>query len=115
MAEIDAGRPVVMIFPDGDRRPEDRLGTLFIPNTVALIRGCPNPNGGRKLIDYLLSPEVEGRLAESASHQIPLNPKVTAPLPPAMQSARTIKAMAVDYEKAADLWDEVPDFLRTEF
>jgi iron(III) transport system substrate-binding protein len=63
LIEIEAGRPVVMIFPDGHRPAADRLGTLFIPNTVALLRGSPNPEGGRKLIDYLLSEEVEARLA----------------------------------------------------
>src|SRR5262249_1797094 len=49
IAEVDAGRPVTIIFPDADG-----LGTLFIPNTVAVVRGCPNPDGARKLVDYLL-------------------------------------------------------------
>ncbi len=115
MVEIEAGRPVVMVFPDSDGPAEQRLGTLLIPNTVALVRGCPNPEGGRKLIDYLLSTEVEARLAESASHQIPLNPQVKASLPQAMQVARTVKPMPVDFNKAADLWDEVQHFLRQEF
>ena len=84
--EIEAGHPVAMIFPDRDR-PKDRpLGTLFIPNTLCIIKGGPNPEGARKLVDYLLSPEVEGRLAESASHQIPLNPQVKAKLPTEMET-----------------------------
>jgi iron(III) transport system substrate-binding protein len=58
-----------------------RKGTLFIPNTLAILRKGPNPEGARRLVDYLLGPEVEKALAESASHQVPLNPQVQAPAP----------------------------------
>jgi iron(III) transport system substrate-binding protein len=101
---------VAIIFPD-----RDGLGTLFIPNTVAILRGSPNPDGARKLVDYLLSAEVEGKLAEGGSHQIPLNPGVKATLPPQMETPRTVKPMAVDFGKAADLWDVVQKFVAGEF
>jgi iron(III) transport system substrate-binding protein len=115
IAEVKAGRPVAILFPDRDRPPGDRMGTLFIPNTVAVVKGGPNPAGARQLVDYLLSAEVEARLAESASHQIPLNPTVTARLPREIETPQTVKAMEVDFGKAADLWDEVQSFLRDEF
>lgn len=115
LGEIEAGRPVMMIFPDRDRPRTDRMGTLFIPNSLGIIRGCPNREGAQRLVDYLLSPEVEGRLAESASHQVPLNPEVKAQLPQAMETPTTVKAMDVDFGKAADLWEEVHTFLRNEF
>jgi iron(III) transport system substrate-binding protein len=115
LEEIAASSPVAIVFPDRDRPRSDRMGTLFIPNTVALIRGCPNPDGGRRLIDYLLSAEVEKQLAEAASHQIPLNPEVQARLPEGMATPQTAKPMDVDFGKAADLWDQVQTFLRNEF
>jgi iron(III) transport system substrate-binding protein len=115
MAEVEAGRPVAIIFPDRDGSRAPRMGTLFIPNTVAMIRNCPNPQGARQLIDYLLSPEVEGKLAETASHQIPLNPQVKARLPKEIERPEAVKIMEVDFEKAADLWDETQTFLRNEF
>jgi iron(III) transport system substrate-binding protein len=115
MAEVKAGRPVAVIFPDRDGHPDHpRMGTLFFPNTVALIRGGPNPDAGRRLIDFLLSAEVEKRLAESASHQIPLNPQVRAELPKPIETPTTVKPMRVDWEKAADLWEEAQAFLRKE-
>lgn len=115
MGEVEAGRPVAIIFPDRDGHKDyPRMGTLFFPNTVALIRNSPNPDGGRKLIDYLLSVAVEKQLAESASHQIPLNPKVDAKLPPQIETPRTVRPMEVDFEKAADLWDGVQKFLANE-
>ena len=113
--EVEAGRPVALVFPDRDRPAGDRLGTLFIPNTVAIIRGCPNPEGARQLVDYLLSAEVEKQLAETASHQIPLNPTVTANLPRQIETPQTVKRMDVDFARAADLWDEAQTFLRQEF
>ncbi len=36
LLEIDAGNPVAIIYPD---REPDGLGTLFIPNTLAIIQG----------------------------------------------------------------------------
>jgi iron(III) transport system substrate-binding protein len=106
---------VAMIFPDRDRPKGDPMGTLFIPNTVAILRGSPNPEGARKLVDYLLSAEIETKLAEAASHQIPLNPQVKAKLPKEMETPQTIKEMDVDFGKAADLWEETQTFLRNEF
>jgi iron(III) transport system substrate-binding protein len=56
---VSGGRPVKVIFPD-----QDGLGTLFIPNTVALVAGGPNPEQGRALIDFLVGEEVENMLIE---------------------------------------------------
>jgi iron(III) transport system substrate-binding protein len=115
LEEVEGGHPVAMIFPDRDRPKDDLMGTLFIPNTLCILKGSPNPEGARKLVDYLLSPEVERRLAEAASHQIPLNPEVKAQLPPGMETPATVKAMNVDFEKAAGAWDEAYEFLKKEF
>lgn len=117
MDEVLAKRPVTIIFPDaaGGTKEHPRLGVLFIPNTVALIKGGPNSAGGRKLIDYLLSPATEQRLANAGGYQIPLNPTAPADLPAALAPVRTAKPMQVNFEKAAALWDEVQTFLRDEF
>lgn len=115
MEEIAAGKPVAIIFPDRDSPKASRMGTLFIPNTVALIKGSPNQINGKRLIDFLLSTDIEAALAKGNSHQIPLNPAVHADLPPQILTPREAKPMQVDWEKAADLWDEVQAFLRDEF
>ena len=47
---LKAGAPVEVVYPD-----QDDLGTLVMPTSVVLIRGGPNPDEGRGLIDYLLS------------------------------------------------------------
>jgi iron(III) transport system substrate-binding protein len=117
MAEVLAGRPVAVLFPDaaGGTPEFPRMGTLFIPNTVAVIRDGPNTAAGRKLVDYLLSPEVERRLAAAGGFQIPLNPKAQADLPEALAPARAAVPMKVDFGRATELWEEVQAFLRDEF
>ena len=105
---IRAGKPVGMLFPD-----QDGVGTLLIPNTAALIKGGPNPESGRRLIDYLLSREVERRLAFSESMQIPVRDDVERP--PQVPPYAGIKAMQVDYADIAANLDRAARFSRDLF
>jgi iron(III) transport system substrate-binding protein len=108
--EVEKGMPVAIVYPD---QGESGLGTLFIPNTLAIIRGCPNEADARRLVDYLLSPTVEKKLAEGSSAQIPLNADVAMKV--RIETPRTIKAMPVDFAAAADQWEAAAKFLRDEF
>lgn len=110
IVEIEKGMPVEIVYPD---QGDDQMGTLFIPNTLAVIKGCPHPAEARRLVDYLLSPAVESRLAEGASAQIPLNPAVT--VKPRVETPQTKKPMQVDFEKAADHWDSAAVYIKEEF
>jgi iron(III) transport system substrate-binding protein len=72
-------------------------GTLLIPNTVARVRGGPNPRTAGVLIDYLLSERVERLLAESVSGNTPLRPELAEEFP-----GREIPdPLRVDYGRAA--------------
>lgn len=107
--ERDAGKPVEIVFPDG--RDGER-GTLLIPNTLAKIRSGPHPAAADRLIDYLLSPEVEERLVHGASAQIPLNAKVKA-------TSRAVprggfRASAVRFEQAAAEFSAVAQIVEAE-
>jgi len=110
--EVEAKRPVTIIFPDADRPKSDRMGTLFIPNTLSVIKGASHDVTAHRLVDYLLSPQVEEKLAQAQSHQFPMNPKAHGKLP--AQFRTDAKPMDVNFEKAADLWDETQKFLRDE-
>lgn len=87
---IQKGKPVSMLFPD-----KEGLGTLMIPNTVALIKGGPNPEEGKRLIDYLLSRTVESKLAFSDSMQIPVRDGI--PKPSHVPDYSDVRAMNVRY------------------
>ncbi len=108
--EQEKGEPVAIVYPD---READQLGTLFIPNTLSIIKGCPHPEQARKLIDYLLAPKVEAQLSASASAQIPLHPET--PAKPRVETPRTVKAMVVDFDAAVEKWDATAKFIAEEF
>lgn len=110
LGEIEAGRPVAMIYPDQGLQG---LGTLVIPNTVAIIRGCPHPEYARRFVEYLLRPEVEAILSAGPSAQIPLRPSLR---PSERLGLPTeFHAMEVAFEEAAAQWDAAAKFLREEF
>ena len=110
IAEVDQGSPVEIIFPDQE---EDGLGTLFIPNSLCVIRGSRNAEHARRLVDYLLTPAVETRLAEGASAQFPVNPDVSAA--PRVKPESPIKWMQIDFAAAAEKWETAAKWLRDEF
>ncbi|MFN3150529.1 extracellular solute-binding protein [Bremerella sp.] len=107
IVEIQSGRPVAIVYPD---QGEGQLGTLFIPNTLAIIKGGPNPEAAKALVDYLYSADVEADLANGPSAQIPLNTTLDMPLQ--VESPKTIKPMEVDWEASVDQWDTAAAFLR---
>jgi len=60
-AAVAKGKPITITYLN---QSPDNIGTLVIPNTVALIAGGPNPENGRRLIEYLLSHKTKKRLIE---------------------------------------------------
>ena len=56
LEEVEHGQPVEIGYPD---QQPGGMGTMFFPNTLAVIKGWPHPEAARQLVDYLLSPEVE--------------------------------------------------------
>ncbi|MBN2473926.1 MAG: extracellular solute-binding protein [Pirellulales bacterium] len=108
--EKEKGMPVEIVYPD---QGEGGIGTLFIPNTLAIIRGGPHGESARRLVDYLLQPKVEAKLAAGRSAQIPLNPECEAEV--RVETPKTIKPMQIDFDAAAEKWDTVAKFIRDEF
>lgn len=87
--------PVEMAFEVADK-PNAKVaglpshGTLVIPNTVAKIKGGPNPNQSTRLVNFILSAPIERTLAQSASGNIPIRESLAkelkiAPIPTVAQ------------------------------
>jgi iron(III) transport system substrate-binding protein len=108
--EQEKGLPLAIVYPD--QGPAE-MGTLFIPNTLAIVRGGPHPDAARRLVDYLLSPEVEARLATGPSAQIPLGSRVHVKV--RVATPQTMRPMAVSFPAAAEQWDAAAVFLRDLF
>ncbi len=101
---LKEGSPIKIVFLD-----QNGLGELINPNTVSLIKNSPDNVNGKKLIDYLLSRETEKKLAESCA-QMPLHKNVRTPA--GLRSLDNIKAMSVDYDKAARKLEEIQVYLK---
>jgi len=94
------GQPIGVVYPD-----VAGIGTLIVPNAAVLIKNGPNPEVGRRFIDYLLRPETEAVLAASEAAQIPLRPGVNAP--DNMVTIEQVAAMLVDYAELARLLERI--------
>jgi len=87
---VDDNKPVAM----KPIRIQDK--TICIPNSVAIIQGTKQRTKAEKLVDYLLSKEVELRLAKGRARQIPLGEFDESELP---EDVRPL------YQMAKDSWD----------
>jgi len=103
---IEDGQPIAMVLPDAAG-----LGVPVMPNMLSLIANAPHPDEARKLIDYLLSPDVERQLAQSEAVQIPLHAGVQGPKN--IPAINTFKPMTLDYTKAASRVEDVTTRLAT--
>lgn len=108
--EIENGADVSIIFPD---QGDGQVGALFIPNTLCILRDCPNPEEARRLVDYLLSPEIEEQLAKGSSAQFPLHRDAKSRSRAAPETE--VRWMEVDFAAAAEQWDTAAEFIRSTF
>ncbi len=112
--EVLDGKPVAVIFPDAVENPKyPRLGCLFLPNTLAVIKNCPNPGGARTLKAAIL--DSESILASGGGYQFPTQPDVPGPTLPCLQPYKTTRRMKPNFEKAVDGWETLQHFLRDQF
>jgi iron(III) transport system substrate-binding protein len=97
---IEDGQPIAMVLTDAAG-----LGVPVMPNMVSLIANAPHSDEGRRMIDYLLSADVEQQLAQSEAVQIPLHAGVRGPKN--IPAIETFKPMTLDYTKAATRVEDV--------
>lgn len=100
LSEMASNPDLGIIFLDQE---EDGMGTLVIPNTVAKIKGGPNPGQADIFMDYLLSVKVEQMLVDDGWIQIPVNPDVRAD---EIVEQANVRIMAADFNKAYTLIEE---------
>ena len=95
------GWPVSMNYLDqaGD-------GSLVIPNTAAVIKGGPHREEAKKLMDFLLSEQLEQMLAAGDSHNCPVHRSLAGQF----EQYIIPEPLNVDYDKIAD---HLPTAIRT--
>lgn len=107
ISRMRQGQPVQMVVPD---QGEGGMGVYLVPNAALLVRGAPHSEAAKKLIDYLLAPDTERKLAAADCAQLPLHPGVQPPreLPP----VTSLKLMTVDYSRVAATMKEMQPWLQ---
>lgn len=103
---LKQGKPIEIIFPDQE---QGGVGCMIVPNALLQIRGGPNPENAKKLIDFLLSPESERKLAFSDAAQIPLHSGVETPAH--VPRIESLKTMDCNYAAVARKMQEIQPFL----
>ena len=99
------GNPVKVVFPD-----QSGIGTLIMPNMICLIKNSPNLENGKKLIDYLVSRDVEKSLAWAACAQMPLRYDIRTP--PDVLTIDAVKGMNINYHDVAIKLDKIREFIK---
>jgi len=89
---LERGAPVVAVYPDAQG-----CGTLFMPNSIAIVKGAPHAAAAQRFADWVLRPETERLLAFSRSAQVPVRDSV--PRPANVISPGQFKVLEVDYRK----------------
>jgi iron(III) transport system substrate-binding protein len=105
---VESKKNVTIIIPD---QGEGELGTLVIPNTVALIAGGSNPEEGKVFMDYLLDRKQESALVASGWIQIPVR---DIPASPCINSTG-IKTIPVTYQDTYSALESSQNDLTTIF
>ena len=86
----------------------------FLPR-VAIIKSTTRLEAAQELVDYLLSEEVEIRLAKSGSRQIPLGQVDVESLPVEVQRLRELAGQGVDLRNLRDARSDCLSWLQTEY
>lgn len=108
--ERDRGFPVRIVYPD---QQPDEMGTLRIPNTLAVLKDAPHPVAAEQLALFLMRPETEMRLAMGNSAQLPLFRSVKEQ--PRVLPKQSVRWMEADFEAAADGWESLAGRLNAIF
>lgn len=92
--------PIDMILPD---QREGEIGTLVVPNSVALVAGAPHEAEAIILIDYLLSRKAEEPFSDPARGQYPVRQDAATPLDVARMGVdwRALSATTTPFSRKA--------------
>jgi len=104
--------PVACVFPD---QGEGQIGTMLIPNSVAIIKGAPHFEAAKQLVDFILSTQVEALLAASKAAQIPVRPGIAPPAAPSILGIGAFRHMVWDPQGVAATMAERTNEFRSRF
>ncbi len=113
---IAAGYPVEFFYPPKD---EVKKATIINPDSIALLKGAPEPELGKRFMEFALGYEGQKLLFEDPINRLPIRQDVYAEAPKGYFNpfATEMTLMTYDEEKGSlryDLIDVLYDVLITE-
>ncbi|MBL8879078.1 MAG: extracellular solute-binding protein [Phycisphaerales bacterium] len=87
------GARIDLIYPALD----DKSPAVWIPCSVGVVAGAPHPAAARKLMDFLVSAQVEELLARSDSKNVPVRKAVRK-----ICGMSEMQPAAIDFERVTD-------------
>jgi iron(III) transport system substrate-binding protein len=106
------GFPVTCVFPD---QGEGQVGTMLIPNSVAVIADAPHGEAAHRFVDWVLREQTEALLAAAKSAQIPVRSGVEGPADDAILPVGSFREMAWDVSATAASLAEKTDAFAKRF
>lgn len=82
--------------------PEE--GTSAVPDAIAIVKGCPNPEGAKAFVDFILSSEAQKMQAESFNRR-PIRSDLAAP--GNLSDMSKIPLVAYDFDWAGNSKPEI--------
>ena len=95
---VDDGKPVAVIFPD---QGPGEIGCMEGFSAVSLIANAPHPKEAERLLRFLMSARTEKTLAAGPAQTLGLLPESVAQDVRPPWIPREVRAMDVDWDKAA--------------
>ena len=89
--------------------------TISIPNSVAIIRGTNKLESAQRLVDFLLSEEIELELSRSTARQIPLGPVDESELSAEVRQLKEWAREGYDFNALAGARKACLDWLMSEY
>lgn len=87
---VQGGGPVTIVYPSD--------GTIAAPDGIALIKGAPNPDAGKRFIDWALSKSTQDFLVEKMGRR---SVRIDGQTPPGLPPLSEINTIQYDFGWAA--------------
>jgi iron(III) transport system substrate-binding protein len=115
------GWPVDLVYERAEAASADTLaslpsrGAIVIPNTVAIIKNCPNPEGAVKLAEFLLSADAERLMAKSESRNVPIRAALASELQDADSRLRLAPPAPIAWNQMAGVLEAADRLIAAHF
>jgi 2-aminoethylphosphonate transport system substrate-binding protein len=99
MSQTEQNPNIQVFWPAG---PDGKASTFALPYAIGLVKGAPNAENGKKLIDFLLSKDAQSQLP-SIAWGMPVRNDIEA----ADENFKTMQALLKDVTIWSPDWDKV--------